>query len=94
MMSPYRSLLVQEAVCHLHALSRTIPTYTGKTKVLTSRISHLVQNVGIPPSRICAVTFTNKAANEMRARLQKLIGLENTNKLQMGMSSPGLSNPY
>lgn len=47
---------------------------SGKTKVLTSRIAHLVKNKKIDPSAILAVTFTNKAAQEIKERLEKLIG--------------------
>lgn len=52
--------------------------------VLTARVAYLVQQKGIPPSHICAVTFTNKAANEMKERLRKLIGSHDTDALLMG----------
>ncbi|MGN1066622.1 MAG: UvrD-helicase domain-containing protein, partial [Candidatus Fimimonas sp.] len=42
---------------------------TGKTRVLTNRILYLVQECGVDPSEILAITFTNKAANEMKRRL-------------------------
>ncbi|KAF4597533.1 hypothetical protein EYR40_007995 [Pleurotus pulmonarius] len=57
---------------------------SGKTRVLTSRITHLILHHHIPPTAICAVTFTNKASNEMRERLTKLIGIERTRALKLG----------
>ena len=47
---------------------------SGKTRVLTHRIAYMIEVERIWPSRICAVTFTNKAAAEMRSRLERLIG--------------------
>ncbi|OSD06484.1 P-loop containing nucleoside triphosphate hydrolase protein [Trametes coccinea BRFM310] len=57
---------------------------SGKTKVLTMRIAYLTTYCHLPPWSICAVTFTNKAANEMRDRLFKLLGKDRTAQIKMG----------
>ncbi|KAL4451267.1 hypothetical protein ABPG77_009339 [Micractinium sp. CCAP 211/92] len=57
---------------------------SGKTRVLTSRIAHLIQAHGAQPYQILAITFTNKAANEMKERLAAMLGEDASKELFAG----------
>ena len=64
---------------------------SGKTKVLTTKIAYLIEEKGIDPYNILAITFTNKAANEMKSRVENMLGTS-SNMIQIStFHSFGLS---
>ena len=56
---------------------------SGKTRVITEKIAYLIGECGISPSRIAAVTFTNKSAQEMKSRVKKLVGTKGARGLRV-----------
>ncbi len=69
-LNPYQQQAVRDCDSPLLILAGA---GSGKTRVLTRKIAYLIKNKGLPPSSVIAVTFTNKAAREMKARVSRLL---------------------
>lgn len=64
---------------------------SGKTRVLTTKIAYLINELNVDPYNILAITFTNKAANEMKERVKKLLGIDTYNMQISTFHSFGVS---
>ena len=75
----------KEAVLHIDGpLLIVAGAGSGKTKVLTSRIAHIIKEKKAFPNQILSVTFTNKAAKEMQTRVSKILGSSATSLSWLG----------
>jgi DNA helicase II / ATP-dependent DNA helicase PcrA len=75
----------KEAVEHIHGpLMIVAGAGSGKTKVLTTRIAHLMAHYGVDSFQILALTFTNKAAKEMKERVEHILGNSDARNLYIG----------
>ncbi|EQA62026.1 ATP-dependent helicase [Leptospira alexanderi] len=64
----------EKAVCHVNGpILIFAGAGSGKTRVISNRIAHLIENVGVPAGKIVALSFTNKSAREMEERVRKMI---------------------
>lgn len=74
----------RNAVHHVHSPLLVIAgAGSGKTGVITHKVAHLVRDLKTPAQRVFAVTFTNKAATEMRTRLARMLGRATAEQLQI-----------
>ena len=75
----------KEAVLHFDGpLMIVAGAGSGKTKVLTTRVAHLMASHNVDAFNILALTFTNKAAREMKERVEKILGDNNARNLYIG----------
>src|ERR1700683_899470 len=67
---------------------------SGKTRAVTYRIAHLIENHRVPPWNILAVTFTNKAADQMRERVARLLADRRVEQNGDGAGGDARSRPH
>lgn len=67
----------QRAVTHVHGPMQILAgPGSGKTEVMTRRVAHLINDYGVSPEQILCITFTRKAAEELKDRIHRLVGVE------------------